>query len=286
MEVTNMKNIEVFNHEILGEMNVFGDEKGLWFNLYDVAEKLDIAKSTATFKFKHMSKDLKQCVDCVIEKYDPNTQPHRFIHEKVVYELMCIGNSPYCDEFRQWVGDIAYDYDYLNMRCNESQLGMYGNAQTDYSLIKEYISRVNDPSPIGIAVKNAMNELDEFFNDEWVSSNNKPVICEKSYRTDYTIDEARNDPNFDPSIIEENEIEEEFDWNKLYDETDDSTYELLMNFNIDNIVQTSDDVCLLIDDYDEEYDSNNPPIMTKKENCPDKIGDIPKRSYWVRTEIK
>lgn len=32
-----MKNIEVFNHELLGEMNVFGDENGLWFSLYDVA---------------------------------------------------------------------------------------------------------------------------------------------------------------------------------------------------------------------------------------------------------
>ena len=48
-----------------------------------MAEKLVIANSRANFKFKHTPKDLKQCVDCVIEKYDPNTQPHRFIHEKV-----------------------------------------------------------------------------------------------------------------------------------------------------------------------------------------------------------
>ena len=272
-----MKNIETFNHEILGEMHVFGDENGLWFSLYDVAEKLDIAISTASFKFKHLSKDLKQCVDCIIEKYDSNIQSHRFIQEKVVYQLMCIGDSPYCDEFRKWVGDIAYEYDYLNIRCNDSQLGMYGNVQTNYNIVKEYVSRVNDNSPIGIAVKNAMNELDESFNDKWISDNIKPVICDKSYRTDYTLEEVFNIPDFNPSIFKEDE--KEFKWEDVCDNTDDSVYEFIMNYNDNHEVEINDEnASLLIDDYDP-----NPTIMKKKEGYQRNTN---KHSCWIRTEIK
>lgn len=265
-----MKNIEIFNHEILGEMHVFGDEKGLWFWVQDVGECLEISYNTIVFKYKHLPSDVKQSVKCKLS-CDEFDNDHQFIHEKVVYELMCIGNSSYCDEFRQWVGEIAYAYDYLNIRCNESQLGMHGNAQADYNLVKEYVSRVNDPSPLGKAVKNAMNELDEFFNDKWVSDNNKPIICEKSYRTDYTLDEARNDPGFNPSVIEEDKNKSivprrsasypvnAFDRHEYIEQTDEQRQELIDAFDEGRLVEYR------IEEKNElEYDENDK--MVKKSN--------------------
>ena len=265
-----MKNIEIFNHEILGEMHVFGDEKGLWFWVQDVGECLEISYNTIVFKYKHLPSDMKQSVKCKLS-CDEFDNEHQFIHEKVVYELMCKGNSSYCDEFRQWIGEIAYAYDYLNIRCNESQLGMHGNAQADYNLVKEYVSRVNDPSPLGKAVKNAMNELDEFFNDKWVSDNNKPIICEKSYRTDYTLDEARNDPDFNPSVIEEDKNKSNaprrsayytvnaFDRYEHIEQTDEQRQELIDAFDEGRLVEYR------IEEKNElEYDGNDK--MTKKSN--------------------
>lgn len=209
--------IEIFNHEILGEMHVFGDENGLWFSLYDIADCLIITQNRATIKFKHLPKDLKQIHCCVMEKYSSIPQEHRFVHEKVVYELMCIGESHYCDEFRKWVADIAVEFDILNIHCCDSQLGCWGDAQTNYNVVKEYIEKINDISPMGEAAKGAMRDLDSAFRDKLKSDNLKPIIKEKSYRTDYTIDEACNNPDFHPaknddseslSYYSENNIEE------------------------------------------------------------------------------
>lgn len=223
-------NIEIFKHDVLGTMHVFGDENGLWFALYDVSDCLTIERSTASLKYKHLPSHSKQIQLCLIEKLHKDPQKHRFIHEKVVYELMCIGNSPLCDDFRKWISNIAYEFDWLNIHCNESQLGLCGDTQTNYNIVKEYIEKINDPSSVGMMAKNAMFELDEAFNNEWFSDNNKPIIKDKSYRTDYTIDEARLDPSFNPSLLTHDE-------EIIIEQSDEQRQELLDAFDDGRLIE-------------------------------------------------
>ena len=192
-------NIEIFNHEVLGEMHVFGDEKGLWFWLKDVGECLVIEENRIHFKFKHLDSELKQVVKCRLDN-DKFDNEHKFIHEKAVYQLMCEGTSEYCDEFRKWVGEIAYQFDFLNTRYDEAYMTTNGDIQSDFEFITSYIQNLNDPRPIGDSAKRVSNDLYESF---FSNINGKPIFIDKSYRNDFTIEETCVNPNYHPSLSKE-----------------------------------------------------------------------------------
>ena len=98
--------IKTCEHELLGCMDVFGDEKGLWFRFSDGVRCLEISEKTGIFKYKFLDPDLKQT-----RTFEENgrTLPHKFIHEKAVYEFMLIGESKYCKIFKKWVSKIKFE---------------------------------------------------------------------------------------------------------------------------------------------------------------------------------
>lgn len=131
-------NIEIFEHEILGEMHVFGNEQGLWFSFDDVYKCLEIEDNRAQFKYKHLTSDLKQMIEC--ENENGNMKTTRFIHEKAVYQFMCMGTSKYCLQFQEWVSNIAYDFNILNIRSCDSYLT--DDFQSDFDFVKTYIDNI------------------------------------------------------------------------------------------------------------------------------------------------
>lgn len=226
-------NIEIFNHEVMGEMHVFGDEKGLWFWLKDVGECLMIKESTVDFKFKHLDPNLKQTVKCMLvdDKFD---NEHKFIHEKAVYQLMCEGTSEYCDEFRKWVGEIAYQFDFLNTRYDEAYLSMEGDLQSNFEFITAYIQNVPDPRPIGKSAKDVSKDLyDKLFDN----LTGKSIFNDKSYRDDYTIEETYTNPNYHPSLSKE-EIENlENKEKEIFEQTEKQRQELIDAFDEGRLIE-------------------------------------------------
>ena len=188
-------NIELFNHAILGEMHVFANEQGLWFNYNEVIDCLEIEEVRANKKYKFLSSNLKQNVDCQFEN-EHMINTHRFIHEKAVYQFMCLGTSKYCQEFQEWVADIAYEFDILNVRNLDMGVPYYAETESNYQLVKSYIENMNDSSPLGETVKNAMRKVDGSFR---IGN----IIDNKNFRTDYTINEALQDPYYDPDLSKE-----------------------------------------------------------------------------------
>ena len=227
-------NIEIFNHVVLGEMHVFGDENGLWFWLKDVGECLVIEESTIHFKFKHLDSDLKQIVKCVLTDDNCETN-HKFIHEKAVYQLMCEGTSEYCDEFRKWISEIAYQFDFLNTRCDEAHLSINGNVQSDFEFITTYIQSLNDPRPIGDSAKEVSRELYKSFFDKHTDGSGKSIFVDKSYRNDFTVEETYSNPNYHPSLSRE-EIENPKN-NEIIEQNDEQLQELVEAFNDGRLVE-------------------------------------------------
>lgn len=186
-------NIEVFEHEVLGELHVFGDEKGLWFNYNDVVDCLDIEKNTAQFKYKFLPKDLGQNI--LIDLDGGSKVYHRFIHEKAVYDFMMIGTSECCLQFQAWVREIAYRFDILNIHVGDNHV--YSDFMTDYNYMMNNIKVLkNEIHPSIATLKACANRVDEYLHE--LEINDKPVITnEKSYRTDYTVGNAWSDPEYE-----------------------------------------------------------------------------------------
>ena len=188
-------NIEIFNHDILGEMHIFCDEQGLWFWLQDVGECLNISENTVLFKFKHLPNDLKRVEKCVLTVDNCETN-HKFVHEKAVYDFMTIGNSKYCEEFRQWIREIAWEFDILNIRRNNNNIEFHGGMRVNFNVVKKYMMEVNtDESQFAQQAKEAFKELDDEIH--------RPInidCSEPEYYTDQTLFEAYSDTCRDPWV--------------------------------------------------------------------------------------
>ena len=184
-------NIEVFNHDILGEMHVFGNEQGLWFCYDEVVNCLEVEEVRAKKKYKFLDSDLKQSVECEFN-YE-GQQQYRFIHEKAVYQFMCLGTSELCLQFQEWVGEIAYELNLLNIRTD------YVNSpvDSDYMYIKNYVNTINDQSQAGAMAKEAMKRLDESLNDRFIFDDSK------EYRTDFTLKEVWKEPYYRRDLTRE-----------------------------------------------------------------------------------
>lgn len=192
-------NIEVFNHYILGEMHVFGNEQGLWFCYNEVVNCLEIEELTAKKKYKFLDSDLKQTLECQFE-YEQLVNSHRFIHEKAVYQFMCLGTSEFCLQFQEWVGEIAYEFNLLNIRTD------YVNSpvDSDYMYIKNYVNTINDQSQAGAMAKEAMKRLDDSLTNRFIFDDSK------EYRTDFTLKEVWKEPYYRRDLTREEmkELEE------------------------------------------------------------------------------
>lgn len=197
-------NIEIFDNEVLGLMHVFGDENGLWFSFSDVRDCLMIEEYRANKKFKFLKGDLKQIVKCKL--YDDCETNHKFIHEKALYQFMCLGDSKACHDFQEWVGEIAWNMDYLNLNYDNSYM-RNSRLVNDYEFIKNYVTNINDNTSIGQIAKEVMTRLDDEMKNDILSETVKPIISDKAYRNDYTLKEAYKDPFYDPSLSKE-DIEE------------------------------------------------------------------------------
>ena len=231
-------NIEIFEHEILGEMHVFGNEQGLWFSFVDVYKCLEIENPTASKKFKFLNSDLKQIVKCSLNGEERETN-HKFVHEKAVYQFMCMGTSKYCLQFQEWVSNIAYEFNILNIRSCDSYLT--DDFQSDFDFVKTYIDNIYDDSPVTEAAKNAMNNLDEAFKDNFKTITERSIFNkENSYRNDYTRCEASEEPYYKSNLSKE-EIEElknisEEDYKRYFD-YDEWDEELILDAHAEDTVR-------------------------------------------------
>lgn len=198
-------NIELFKHEVLGTMHIFGNENGLWFSYDDIINCLEVEEYRADKKYKFLKPELK----CMIADYDLygfGKGNYKFIHEKALYQFMCLGSSTCCQDFQEWVGEIAWTMDYLNLNYDSSYM-RNSRLVNDYEFIKNYVTNINDTTPIGQTAKEVMTRLDDEMKNAILSETMKPIITDKSYRNDYTLKEAYKDPFYDPSLSKE-DIEE------------------------------------------------------------------------------
>lgn len=163
--------IKTCEHELLGCMDVFGDEKGLWFRFSDVVRCLEISEKTGMFKYKVLNSDLKQT-----RTFEENgrTLPHKFIHEKAVYEFMLIGESEYCKIFKKWVSEIASEMGILNRNITDSYLDSMETS--DYEYISAYMKNLKPKTPAEETVKDAFNRFDSKFQNMTVGYDSKKII--------------------------------------------------------------------------------------------------------------
>ena len=194
--------IKVFDHELLGCMDVFGDEKGMWFRFSDVVRCLGIKESTAQFKYKYLDSSLKQT-----RTFDDDDIkiPHRFIHEKAVYEFMLIGKSKYCNIFQKWVGEIAFEMGILNRNVGECKMDQ--QEITDYQYVATYINNLDAKTPAEETLKEAFDRFDNKFQNLTVEYDDMKVIeIEKDFDSsiEVTTEEAGRSsywhPKYNPDL--------------------------------------------------------------------------------------
>lgn len=196
--------IKTCEHELLGCMDVFGDEKGLWFRFSDVIRCLEISEKTGIFKYKFLDPDLKQT-----RTFEENgrTLPHKFIHEKAVYEFMLIGESEYCKIFKKWVSEIAFEMGILNRNIADSYLDSMETS--DYEYVSTYMKNLKPKTPGEEAVKEAFNRFDSIFQNMTVGYDSKKLIeTKKDFDSSIEVkteDAWANefwDPKYNPSFKE------------------------------------------------------------------------------------
>ena len=196
--------IKTCEHELLGCMDVFGDEKGLWFRFSDVIRCLEISEKRGVFKYKFLDPDLKQTRTF---EENGNTLPHRFIHEKAVYEFMLIGESEYCKIFKKWVSEIAFEMGILNRNISDSYLDSMETS--DYEYVSAYMKNLKPKTPGEEAVKEAFNRFDSIFQNMTVGYDSKKLIeTKKDFDSSIEVkteDAWANefwDPKYNPSFRE------------------------------------------------------------------------------------
>lgn len=196
--------IKTCEHELLGCMDVFGDEKGLWFRFSDVVRCLEISENRAIFKYKFLDPDLKQT-----RTFEENniSAPHKFIHEKAVYEFMLIGESKYCKIFKKWVSEIAFEMGILNRNIADSYLDSMETS--DYEYVSAYMKNLKPKTPGEEAVKEAFNRFDSIFQNMTVGYDSKKLIeTKKDFDSSIEVkteDAWANefwDPKYNPSFRE------------------------------------------------------------------------------------
>lgn len=196
LEVTIML-IKVFDHKLLGCMDVFGDEDGMWFRFSDVVRCLEIDEDkTGLFKYRHLDPSLKKIQDI---NEDGRLFPHKFIHEKAVYEFMLIGNSKYCNIFQKWVGEIAFEMGILNRNVGECKMDQ--QEITDYQYVATYINNLDAKTPAEETLKEAFDRFDNKFQNLTVEYDNMKVIeTEKDFDSsiEITTEEAGRSPYWHP----------------------------------------------------------------------------------------
>lgn len=148
--------LQIFNHKILGKMEVYGDQKGLWFRYDNVIDALCISKVRADFKCKQIDDTLKQ--DIMLETLD-GQQLINFIHEKALYQLMAIGNSKYCRDFQKWIGEIASKMDILNLHTSDNHAN--SKISCDYENITTYFKEMKPESEYQKSVKESFERFDD-----------------------------------------------------------------------------------------------------------------------------
>lgn len=163
--------IKTCEHDLLGCMDVFGDEKGLWFRFSDVIRCLEISENRGIFKYKFLDSDLKQTRTF---EENGNKLPHRFIHEKAVYEFMLIGESEYCKIFKKWVSEIAFEMGILNKNITDSY--MDSMETSDYEYISTYMKNLKPKTPAEETVKEAFDRFDSIFQNMTVGYDSKKII--------------------------------------------------------------------------------------------------------------
>lgn len=229
-------NIEIFDHEALGLMHVFGDENGLWFSFNDVINSLMISDERALFKYKHLKNDLKVMI--LEDLGEGSKTNHKFIHEKALYQFMCLGDSKACHDFQEWVGEIAWNMDYLNLNYDNSYV-TNSRLVNDYEFIKNYVTNINDNTSIGQIAKEVITRLDGEMKNSILSETMKPIISDKSYRNDYTLKEAYKDPFYDPSLskdeIEEKRLESNI-FNSTVNKTDELKEKIIKAYDEDRLI--------------------------------------------------
>lgn len=165
----------------------------------------EVSDKFAKFKYKKLSPDLKRVV--IAKLHHNEEREYRFIHEQALYQFMTLGTSQYCMDFQKWVGEIASEMDLLNIRCCDGYLG--AEQKSDYDIIKQFIEMMSDDTPINKTVKASMDRLDKAFKNPTITITEKPIIAErKEFRTDFTLDEANENPYYNVNKSRE-EIENE-----------------------------------------------------------------------------
>lgn len=194
--------IKVFDHELLGCMDVFGDEEGMWFRYTDVIRCLEITNNTAKFKYRKLDPELKKMEDI---NENGKLIPHRFIHEKAVYELMLIGNSKYCNIFQKWVGEIAFEMGILNRNVGECKMDQ--QEITDYQYVATYINNLDAKTPAEETLKEAFDRFDNKFQNLTVGYDDIKIIeTEKDFDSsiEVTTEEAGRSlywhPKYNPDL--------------------------------------------------------------------------------------
>lgn len=188
--------IKVFDHKLLGCMDVFGDEDGMWFRFSDVVRCLEITKDRGIFKYKFLDPELKKIQDI---NEDGRLFPHKFIHEKAVYEFMLIGNSKYCNIFQKWVGEIAFEMGILNRNVGECKMDQ--QEITDYQYVATYINNLDAKTPAEETLKEAFDRFDNKFQNLTVEYDDMKVIeTEKDFDSsiEITTEEAGRSPYWHP----------------------------------------------------------------------------------------
>ena len=196
--------IKTCEHELLGCMDVFGDEKGLWFRFSDVVRCLEISENRAIFKYKFLDPDLKQT-----RTFEENniSAPHKFIHEKAVSEFMLIGESKYCKIFKKRDTEITFEMGILNRNIAASYLDSMETS--DYEYVSTYMKNLKPKTPGEEAVKEAFNRFDSIFQNMTVGYDSKKLIeTKKDFDSSIEVkteDAWANefwDPKYNPSFKE------------------------------------------------------------------------------------
>lgn len=267
-------NIEIFDHEVLGLIYVFGDENGLWFSFNEVKKCLMIEDYRADKKYKFLKPNLKYMIKDY-DLYGNGRGNYKFIHEKALYQFMCLGDSKTCHDFQEWVGEIAWNMDYLNLNYDNSYM-TNSRLVNDYEFIKNYVTNINDTTSIGQIAKEVITRLDDEMKNSILSETMKPIISDKSYRNDYTLKEAYKDPFYDPSLSKD-EIEEKRLESNIFNGTVNKTDELK-----EKIIKAYDEDRLIDFTIEEEI-----PTLNKRKNVTYKRYTGPSTCpSWIRNVVK
>ena len=222
--------IKVFDHELLGCMDVFGDEDGMWFRFSDVVRCLEITENTGIFKYKFLDPELKKIQDI---NENGRLVPHKFIHEKAVYEFMLIGKSKYCNIFQKWVGEIAFEMGILNRNVGECKMDQ--QEITDYQYVATYINNLDAKTPAEETLKEAFDRFDNKFQNLTVGYNDIKIIeTEKDFDSsiEVTTEEAGRSlywhPKYNPDLNKNIKDYSEF-------ATKEELIEHIENDNIDHL---------------------------------------------------